>query len=574
MDPVSSRMRLGFTLALPTLVLALACGGGASSSTTPSQAASSTPGAHTVAPPLEPFWASDSPSRPHRAHPIHPYAPATGPVMALSPDEQALLRLPTPAAEAAPRATLAAAAVPLRIVTGLRSFTYHQDNATTLQPFDLTAAVIQALVPNASGGFDTLPGVGHSDGTFSIQNVPVGYYWLQFGHSYVWTNVDQVEFVFDAYGRADVEYPGTDPTGLTLNATNLNTWQGTDELFWTVPNAGFTLSMNGQAGVTNPPAVGATALTGYGMDFLTLGFPLLDATKHDQAYMTQLTSRTVSTETYRALGKVFNAPATTMADGTVSTASGGFLDIPQTSTLHLGWKRSALAAMTTAVNPNATVVTTEFGLWASPLGTSVGVSGEAFQLFTYDSGSTGATTDLDLGDLAYGNPFPSAWTPLAETYFVWGVSYQAPGAATPVTMLRSAYTATATLPTAAAPIGPLQSPVQNPRINGKTLFQNQLGVGLNPVVAWDAPATGAPAGYVVTFYQLSNNGGASQLVSAGSMRTAARQITVPPGVMSTGNTYVVVITAVRSPGVTFATNPYQNSFPYATAPIASAIVAP
>lgn len=575
---VSSRARLGSALALPALALALACGGGASSSSASSGSAAAPNPTHAIAPPAEPFWSSDSPSRPHRAPLLNAYTPTTGSVVQLAPREQELLRAaaaqePATLAGSAP-ATTPTFATPLRIVTGLRSFTYHQDNSTTLQPLHLSAAVIQALVPNASGGFDTLTGEGHDDGTFSIQNVPVGYYWLKFGHSYLWTNLDNAQWVFDLYGRADVVYPGTQPTNLSLNATNLNAWQGTDELFWTVPNAGFTLSMNAQPGVTNAPATGDAALNAYTMEFVTLGLPLLDATKGDQAYLTQLTSRTASGETYRALGKVFNLPATTMTDGGTATASGGFLDIPQASTFHLAWKRSAFAALTSSVNPNATVARTEVGLWASPLGTAMGIPGDAFQLFTYDSGSASSATDLDLGDLSYGNPFPSTWTPLAEAYFTWAVSYMAPGASSPVTLLRSAYTATTSMPSAAAPIAPLMSPVQNPRINGKSLFQNQLSVGLAPVLAWDAPATGAPAGYVVTAYQLLNNAGASQLQVVATMRTAARQITLPPGVLTAGNTYVFAISAVKSPGVTFASNPYQAAFPYATAPILSAIVAP
>ncbi len=582
MPSTNLRVRLGFGLGLSTLALALACGGGASSSsgnTTASTPPPPPPTTQAVSAP-DPFWSDDSPSRPHRAHPLHAIT-ASGPVMALAPSEVATLARSesAPASASAPKQSpslsVATVATPLRIVTGLYSYTFHQDNATTLQPQNLTTTPIQVLVPNASGGFDTLTGQGNSDGTFSIPNVPVGYYWLKFGRSYLWTNVDNVQWVFDTYGRADVVYPGTTPTTLAMTATGLNTWQGTDELFWTVPNQGFTYSTYGLA-VTNPPNPGDTALSAYTLDFIQNGFPLLDATKGDQGYLTQLTSRTASGEIYRALGKAFYLPATTMTDGVAATASGGFLDIPQTSTLHLGWKRSALAAMTTAVNPNATVVQTEFGLWLSPLGTTVGVPAEAFQLFTYDSGSVAATTDLDLGDLPYGNPFPSSWTPLAETYFTWSVSYLAPGASTPVTMLRSAYTATTTLPTAAAPIAPLLSPVQNPRINGKTLFTNQLGVGTNPVIAWDAPATGSPTGYVVTVYQLVNQGGASVLPGQYryTFRTSARTFMIPPGVMTSGNTYIVNISAVRNPGYSYASNPFQSAFPYGSSPTSSAIVAP
>lgn len=576
MPSFTLRARLGLGFGLSGLALALACGGGTSSSTSSSSAPPPAPPTAQAVQGPDPFWSDDSPSRPHRAHPLHtPGAP--GSVISLSGAQLADLRAssdPGPSVSRPLATPAAASTVPLRVVTGLYSFTYHQDSATTLQPRDLTTTPIQVLVPNSGGGFDTLTGQGNSDGTFSISNVPVGYYWLKFGRSYLWTNVDHVQWVLDSYGRPDVVYPGTSPTNLQMTVTDLNAWQGTDELFWAVPNQGYSYSTFGLSGITNAPNPGDTALTNYTMDFVQVGLPLLDATKGDQGYVTQLTSRVASGQTFRALGKVFTLPATTMTDGAPAVANGGFLDISQSSTVRLNWKRSALAAMTSSVNPTATVGTTEFGLWVSPLGTSVGVPLEAFQIFTYDSGDVGATTDLDLGDLAYGNPFPSAWTTLAETYFIWNVSYLAPGATTPVVMGRSAYTATTTLPTAATPIAPLLSPIQNPKINGKSLFENQVGVGLTPSISWDAPSTGAPTGYVVSVYPLVNTGGVSSFQARTTFRTVARSFTLPPGVLASGSTYVITISAVRNPGYSYASNPFQSAFPYATSPMASAIVAP
>ena len=141
--PVSPRALAG----LSVLTLFLACGGGAK----PTERAASSP-VPTPKPqvPAEPFWTSDSPERPHRARALA-FSPATGAPLQLSEAEVARLG---ESREEAPRAAApeVPAATPLRIVTGLRSFTYHQENATTLQPLDLTAAVIQALVPTRGAG--------------------------------------------------------------------------------------------------------------------------------------------------------------------------------------------------------------------------------------------------------------------------------------------------------------------------------------------------------------------------------------------------------------------------------------
>ncbi len=562
---------------LSALALSLACGGGSSpkaaSTSTTTTATPATPNP-LRATPTEPFWSSDSPERPHRATPLYA-TPSSPNVVRLNDTEMHLLEQGLTASAPSTMIAREAAtiATPLRIVTGLQSVTYHQETKTTLQPADLTTATIQAYVPNSAGGFDLVTGVGHSDGTFSILNVPVGNYWLRFGTQYLWTSADHVEWVTDTYGRADAEYPGN-PTPLVMNAGNLNAWQTTDEFLFNVPNQGFYLSMPPSTpGVTNPPALGATSLAAYTYDFSQIGFGLLNSASGDQAYLNQLTTRTVGSNIYRALGRSWNLPALTMTDGATANANGAFLDLPQTSSIRLNWRRSAWASMTTQVNPNAVAVSAEFGLWASPLGVNMGIPGNAFQLLTFDSGALG-TTDIDLGDLPYGNPYPIQWNLITESYFNWSLSYLAPGATTPFVAKRSTYTATTTLPTAAAPLSPYVSPVLNPKINGKDLFQNQLAVGTNPVISWDLPSAGAPTGYLVRVMELQNNAGTTRMLTRGLLRTATRSITVPSGIMVPGTTYAVFISAIRTPGVNFNQYPFQTTFPYASAPCMSAIVAP
>lgn len=565
------RTILAPALALGALALTLACGGASA----PKQSATSAPSTPATAPKEapEPFWLSDSPERPHRAAPIAT-ASSTPSILRLTESEAALVAARAGLPETAAAAPAEKPAVPLRIVTGLRSTTYHLADATSLQPYDLTSAVIQALVPNGAGGFDTLAGVGHSDGTFSITNVPVGYYWLKFGVTYHWTNADHVEWVMDGFGRTDA-VTATAATPLVMNASNLSPWADTDELFLNVPNQGATLRpADVSPAVTNAPAAGHTALNAYTWDFGQGFLGLLDSTKGDQAYLNQLTTRAVGATPYRALGRTWSLPALVMPDAAATNANGSFLDLPQTSTVRLNWRRSAFAAMSAQVNPSATVASAEFGLWASPLGHSFGLPWNSFQLFTYDDAGATAATDLDLGDLTYGNPYPAAWSLAAEGYFSWSLSYLAPGAATPITLTRSSYTANATLPTAVSPFSPLITPVRNPRINGKTLFETQVAVGTSPTLTWDAPSTGTPTGYFVRIMELRNDSGASRLLTRSVLRTTTRAITVPPGHMVPGTTYVITISALRMGAVPFAQYPFQTALPYGSAPMMSAIVAP
>lgn len=564
-------IRLGFGLVLPTLALMLACGGGSGSS-----ASTQAPAPKAAPTPADPFWTTDAPVRPAVA-PLFASNGITTPTLALSPEEQAFVAThpAQTAPAAAPAAAMAAPLAPqLRIVIGLRSFSYHQDNTTTLQPFDLSATPIQALVPNASGGFDTLTGVGHSDGTFSIENVPEGYYWLRFGSTYLWTSAGSVDWSNDLFGRADAVYPGTSPTTLSMSLTNLNPWQSADELVWEVPNQGTALSLPLTSGdIAHAPTAGASALSGFSLNFAgnDLGLPLLDGTRGDQAYLDQLTTRPAGSETYRALGKSYVAPSTTMTDGGTANLSGGFLDVPQASTLRLNWQRSAFAAFAPAVNPSAAPAGSFFFTYAYPLPSTYGLPFNAFQLLDYTSPNA---TDVDLGDLPYGNPFPASWSVAAETYQAFSVSYLAPGASTPLVLTRYAYQATTTLPTASAPVAPLLGPVQSLKINGKDLFTNQLSVSTNPTLTWSAPSVGAASGYVVTCYRLFASGSATSLQSVGRFRTRTTSIKLPNGIMTSGNTYVFTVSALRATGVDMSATPFKTSLPYAFTTSMSAIVAP
>src|ERR1022692_209646 len=54
-------------------------------------------------------------------------------------------------------------------------------------PPDLSTTTIGAFVPNGAGGYTFLAGSGTSSGTFTIANVPSGFYLLQLGTLYLWT---------------------------------------------------------------------------------------------------------------------------------------------------------------------------------------------------------------------------------------------------------------------------------------------------------------------------------------------------------------------------------------------------
>lgn len=54
-------------------------------------------------------------------------------------------------------------------------------------PEDLSNAGVSAYVPDGLGGYNVIQGTGTSAGTFTINNVPGGFYLLSIGNLYLWT---------------------------------------------------------------------------------------------------------------------------------------------------------------------------------------------------------------------------------------------------------------------------------------------------------------------------------------------------------------------------------------------------
>ena len=79
-------------------------------------------------------------------------------------------------------------------VNGTAIVTYHTESGDTQQPEDLGQSPITAAVPDGKGGFTILTGAGSPNGTFAINGVPTGSYWLQTGpQTFVWTDSSSID---------------------------------------------------------------------------------------------------------------------------------------------------------------------------------------------------------------------------------------------------------------------------------------------------------------------------------------------------------------------------------------------
>jgi hypothetical protein len=176
-------------------------------------------------------------------------------------------------------------------------------------------------------------------------------------------------------------------------------------------------------------------------------------------------------------------------------------------------------------------------------------------------------TDVDYGSLAYGDPFPAVWQRLFQYCQISEANLPRPNSTVTDTFLVSTRQITAA-PT--GPVIPILGPVQNPMINGASIFQTATVNTTSVNLSWNPPAIGQPYGYYVTVYELGTtiNGGTEEYIGVARFGTAKTSIQVP--FLSAGNTYVFLITSEADGLAKMETNPLRAKAPNGQAAVVSA----
>jgi hypothetical protein len=436
-------------------------------------------------------------------------------------------------------------AASLRNVSGTR-IGHYKDGPV---PVDLSAIPVAANVPNGSGGYTVISGTGTSAGTFTIPNVPSGFYLLQLGSIYLWTRNNVVDADFQRDFRSTVVGADSDTT-LTFDLTHLRSWQSTDS-FEVVCSNNVSLDLYSAN-------VGDTTFTG---TFPYIG-NLSDGSLGDQYYMFQLMTQTVKGYPFSALGRFIAPPKFTQQQGSDTMINGRLKTIRQTEKFEANVNGADLAFQALAANPNATLTGTSIFLSVYPGSMAKGFSTATPDLVSYDyvAGVPFITTNGDLGQVRYGNPFPPKKWPLFVSYsYTATTTYTAPGATNSAPLGSNVVDFTTNLPSATSPITPLVGVAQKPLINGKNFFQDRTGVGTIPLLKWSPPSVGTATFYEVRGFELSNDGLGNTLITLIlRVRTASTSLRIPPGRMSTGLGYVFLVRPYYVPGLNFAKTPFMS----------------
>jgi hypothetical protein len=455
-------------------------------------------------------------------------------------------------------------------IRGHRALLHDTASGLHKVPVDLSSLAIEAWVQGADGQFTLYPGQGFANGTFSVPGVPAGAtYTLRVGDELPWFTGTERRLDLSEYrlGRVDQRTPEVS-TPLVFDVEGLHPWQTGDLLQLVSANAGMVVIDMHDWLSPGAPVDGDTRLSSATFELAwSSENRLVDAARGDTAVLTHLSRPTAAP--YRALTQVFTPGPFTTVEGQGTSLSGQFTDVPQTESLTYTFHDADFARVRADMHPRA-----EPTPGRSPtLVVSAMPTGYARGFFS----SIPDLLDAELQEgtpaepLRYGNPFPAAWGPVASVSYPLSVNYALDGAR-PTRQSGSATHTDLLHKVVGQPIVPLLTPVTDLRIDGTPAADDRVLASLTPGVSWSAPAVGRPSGYEVWVRELSVVGTRTVAGLPVRLRTAATQVTLPPGVLASGRAYYVTVRALRQGSVDLARQPLRTDFPFAAVSAFSGIL--
>jgi hypothetical protein len=435
-----------------------------------------------------------------------------------------------------------------RTIGGSRVTIHVTAGGEQMVPYDLSGAVVEALVDDGAGGYTRYPGQGHADGTFTVAGLPgVTTYMLRVDGVYYVTERDSIDLGGNRLGRPD-QQPVTAPTAVTFAVDQLAPWQSTDSLDFFAPNTPSSFpDLIGSA--DTPPQVDDTSVS-FTVDYADAFEPnLVDAAAGDVGYL--LRYGHPAGRRRLILTQIFQPATFTMTDGEPTAVTGSFTDVVLDRTALLDLRGSAYQAATSGMAAGELIgLGMSFAIYTSPFSIDRGDLG-FIRLAEYNP--------PDLTDrvrrVFYGHPFPADWTPYENAFaFAVGLLDAEPFTYGVGVIVDSDVEGGLS----GGPIAPRLGPVGSPTFDGEDATQPVVG-SATPTIAWAPPALGTAELYRVYLRRQDAVAPHGQLVAV--FYTAATSLRIPNGLMTAGQSYWVEIDAAADPDADLLAAPYRSVGP-------------
>jgi hypothetical protein len=457
-------------------------------------------------------------------------------------------------------------------------------------------AVPVVLVPQSDGSFQTLQGAANSDGSFTIPDVPGGFYWLQLSpRANYWTSASDFDGGQDFVGDPLSTGPNATTTfnysisGITPSSNGddyFTAQSNVDEFFSPIPAAispntttmNFGVSVNANVNWSNVSTLYLSQFqyttsgnfTGY---LLGPSQTLTDVSISAGAMNTidaNLSPAMPISVPINIAGKAWAPIAPLVGPGSPGPTYSAFSVFAQPYVID----RYAQAMIGSPFGPDFPLLSTGTvppppDTWA--FGPSYGC--ESFiSYLTQTSPNTGVSpivVDTSFGTLSYDDPYPTNWPRLFQYCQVSSINLPRPNSTATDTFLVSTEETTL-LPT--SPVAPLLTPAQSPMLNGSSLFQTATLNTANLQFSWAPPSVGQPYAYFLEVYALAipapGTPGTLIYVEIRSFATTQTSLSLP--LTLPDGTYVFAIVAALDATANIETSPNRHKVPMAHSAVISA----
>ncbi|NTX62080.1 hypothetical protein HUA74_15575 [Myxococcus sp. CA051A] len=448
-------------------------------------------------------------------------------------------------------------------IRGHRHFIHHTSEGKQKVTVDLSSVPIEAWAQGADGSFFHYPGTGASDGTFVVPGIPPGAtYTLRVGDELPWfSSVERrLDLSEHKLGRVGQRTPDSS-THLVFDVGAMRPWLPGDLLQLISANAGMVVIDLHGGFDEGAPTAGNTELAQASFNLAwSSENRLVDSAQGDSAMLTHLA--TSATGDSRSLTEVFIPAPFTTPEGQSTLLQGGFTEVAQTEQFSYEFHEAAFTPAIADVHPRAERTPgrqPELGVSVLPAGKGPGFFSSIPDLLEADLHEGSPALPL-----RYGNPFPREWPAVVSVVYPVSVTFALAG--TQPTRQSAGVSYTNLLrKVEGQPLAPLLTPVRSLSIDGAVATVDQTMTSLTPTLSWSAPAAGTPSAHEVSIRRLFVSGTRTVAALGVRIRTAQSHVTLPPGVLVPGASYIMSVRAFRQGDLDLSRHPLRTDFPVANA---------
>jgi hypothetical protein len=442
------------------------------------------------------------------------------------------------------------------------------------------------LVPQSDGSFEQLQGAPNPDSSFTIPNVPAGFFWLERGLTAYWTSASDFDAGSDVVGNPlssgpngtttfDFSISGNTPSSGGGYLTVQSNVRGFPSVVASANTVNFGIGINGNVDFSNVstlyfsqfPYTTSGNFTGYLIgpsQTLTNVSISDDATNTIDATLSPAAPISVPID---IAGTAWAPIAPLVGPGSPAPTYSAFSVFAQPYVTD----RYALALSVSPFGPDLPLLSAgTLPANLPPLGGNSYGCGPFISYLLQPSPNAGVSpilTDTNFGALSYDDPYPTNWPRLFQYCQVSAINLPRPNSTMTDTFLVSTEETTL-LPTSL--VTPLVTPVQSPTLNGSSLFQSATLNTTNLQFSWAPPSVGQPYAYFLEIYALRTISppGVTVYLEAGNYATTQTSLILPSTLPD--GTYVFAIVAASDANANLETSPYRHKVPMAHSTVISA----